>query len=154
MDITVEAGAEAQIQHLFAYCCKDPIPNNRPVISPRFGLVMRGIAPNWTDLNGKWAVPGTTYGQDILRIYDDLTKFAATYKPNNKDETAMNNPQPKTVQAIIGGTKYILDGKPINEDTLVYDGTAYLPAAVIFRLMGASAVWDSKTNTTTVTTKK
>ena len=156
---TVEAGAEAQIQHLFAYCCKDPIPNNRPVVSPRFGLVTRGIAPNWTDLNGKWAVPGTTYGQDILRIYDDLTKFAATYKPvaagktNLQGETMSEN-KTKTVQATLGGTKYILDGKPINEDTLVYGGTAYLPAAVIFRLMGASAVYDTKTNITTVTTKK
>ncbi len=32
----------------------------------------RGIAPNWTDLNGRWAVPGTTYGQGILSMYQNM----------------------------------------------------------------------------------
>jgi N-acetylmuramoyl-L-alanine amidase len=38
-------------------------------VDPRFSLVTRGSAKNWTDLNGKWAVPGTTYGQSILSVY-------------------------------------------------------------------------------------
>jgi hypothetical protein len=28
----------------------------------------RGVAPTWTGLNGRWAVPGTTYGQSILAL--------------------------------------------------------------------------------------
>jgi len=31
-----------------------------------------GTAPTWTDLNGKWAYPGKTYGQSILAIYDKV----------------------------------------------------------------------------------
>jgi hypothetical protein len=28
----------------------------------------RGVAPRWVDLNGRWAVPGTTYGQSIIAL--------------------------------------------------------------------------------------
>ena len=65
-------GVRAQIQHLKAYA--DTLPLNNPKVDPRFHLVTRGIAPNWTDLNGKWAYPGTTYGQSILSIYEILVK--------------------------------------------------------------------------------
>jgi hypothetical protein len=29
---------------------------------------LRGVAPRWIDLNGLWAVPGTTYGETIQRM--------------------------------------------------------------------------------------
>lgn len=64
-----EEGVHAQIQHLFAYASTESIPNGQPLIDPRFNLVTRGVAKTWTQLNGKWAVPGTTYGQDIISIY-------------------------------------------------------------------------------------
>ena len=38
-------------------------------MDPRFVLVTRGIAPQWTDLNGRWAVPGAGYGESILLDY-------------------------------------------------------------------------------------
>ena len=62
-------GIEAQIQHLYAYCCKKPLPAGRDIIDPRFTLVKRGIAPTWQDLNGRWAVPGVGYGESILNDY-------------------------------------------------------------------------------------
>jgi len=62
-------GVEAQIQHLYAYCCTDPLPEGRDIVDPRFTLVSRGIAPNWQDLNGRWAVPGVGYGESILNDY-------------------------------------------------------------------------------------
>ena len=62
-------GVEAHIQHLYAYCCKEPLPARRSTIDPRFALVSRGIAPNWQDLNGRWAVPGNGYGQSIFENY-------------------------------------------------------------------------------------
>lgn len=43
-------------------------PLDNTCVDPRFNLVARGIAPNLEDLNGRWAVPGTTYGQDILSM--------------------------------------------------------------------------------------
>ena len=62
-------GVEAHIQHLYAYCCTDPLPASCTIVDPRFQLVRRGIAPNWQDLNGRWAVPGHGYGQSIFEDY-------------------------------------------------------------------------------------
>ena len=72
---TPRAGVIAHIQHLYAYSSTAPLPTGETLIDPRFNLVTRGSAKTWFDLNGKWAVPGTTYGQDILRIYNNLLSF-------------------------------------------------------------------------------
>lgn len=66
---TPKEGVHAHIQHLYSYASTDPIPSGYPKIDPRFDLVTRGSATTWTQLNGKWAVPGTTYGQSILSIF-------------------------------------------------------------------------------------
>lgn len=65
-------GVLAQLQHLYAYATTKPLPNQYPLVDPRFQLVDRGSAPTWTALNGKWAVPGTTYGQSILSLYEKM----------------------------------------------------------------------------------
>ncbi|NHC40791.1 glucosaminidase domain-containing protein [Bacillus sp. MM2020_1] len=65
-------GVLAQLQHLYAYATTKPLPNQYPLVDPRFQLVDRGSAPTWTALNGKWAVPGTTYGQMILNLYEKM----------------------------------------------------------------------------------
>lgn len=51
-----------------------------------------------------------------------------------------------------GTTRYIVDGKPFPRQGLLHNGELFLPAAEIFRAMGATAVWDRNTDTTTVTT--
>jgi flagellum-specific peptidoglycan hydrolase FlgJ len=66
---TPEEGVLAHLQHLYAYAATAPLPNSYPLVDPRFHLVNRGSATTWTALNGKWAVPGTTYGQSILNLY-------------------------------------------------------------------------------------
>lgn len=65
-----QIGVRAQIQHLKAYATDDTL--NKPCVDQRFHLVSRGSAPTWTDLNGKWAYPGTTYGQAILKLFDKV----------------------------------------------------------------------------------
>lgn len=67
---TPEEGVHAHIQHLYAYASTKPIPSGLEKVDPRFDLVTRGIAPTWIGLNGRWAVPGNTYGQLILEIYE------------------------------------------------------------------------------------
>jgi len=78
-------GVEAQIQHLYAYACKEPLPPGKVLVDPRFVKPTRGIAPLWIDLGGRWAFPGydrkkyesideavancDTYGHSILRDY-------------------------------------------------------------------------------------
>lgn len=65
---SVEEGVEAQLQHLYAYACKSPIPAGRTLYDPRFRYVTRGCAPRWVDLNNKWCT-GSDYGEKILSIY-------------------------------------------------------------------------------------
>ena len=69
---SVREGLRAQTQHLKAYACEDSLVN--ACVDPRFSLVKRGIAPCTEDLNGKWAVPGTGYGQNISRIAGTVIK--------------------------------------------------------------------------------
>ncbi|ANX12794.1 sporulation protein [Fictibacillus arsenicus] len=66
---TPEEGVLAHIQHLYAYSSTEPLPPQYPLVDPRFGLVQRGSATAWNQLNGKWAVPGTNYSNMILEIY-------------------------------------------------------------------------------------
>lgn len=63
---TPREGVLAHLQHLFAYASEDALPDEYPLVNPRFDLVTRRSAKTWTDLNGKWAVPGDNYGQSIL----------------------------------------------------------------------------------------
>lgn len=97
---TIEDGVTAQLQHLFAYGCKEILPGDETIIDPRFSLVTRGIAPYWQQLAGRWACPGydsakyatpaeamvaeNTYGQKILNIYGRLMDTTATEEDINK----------------------------------------------------------------------
>jgi hypothetical protein len=67
-------GIRAQIQHLKAYATKEPFKNS--IVDPRYAALVDagyiGTAPLWTDLNGKWAYPGKTYGQSILALFDKV----------------------------------------------------------------------------------
>lgn len=72
---TPREGVLAHIQHLYAYATKAKLPDGQVLVDPRFNLVARGSAPVWILLNGKWAVPGTTYGQQILSIYEKMIDY-------------------------------------------------------------------------------
>ncbi|MED1619907.1 N-acetylmuramoyl-L-alanine amidase, partial [Aneurinibacillus migulanus] len=56
---------------------KGELPEDEPLVDPRFNYVTRGIAPNWQNLNGKWAVPGKGYGEEILKIYSKVLSTPA-----------------------------------------------------------------------------
>ncbi|WP_229683198.1 glucosaminidase domain-containing protein [Virgibacillus oceani] len=71
---TPEEGVRAHMQHLFAYASTNPLPADYPKIDPRFDLVTRGSATEWIGLNGKWAVPGSNYGQSILNLYERMVE--------------------------------------------------------------------------------
>jgi N-acetylmuramoyl-L-alanine amidase len=73
---TPREGVLAHLQHLYAYASTKQLPDEYPLVDPRFDLVARGSAPTWVGLNGKWAVPGTTYGQSILSMYERMIKVA------------------------------------------------------------------------------
>lgn len=71
---TVREGVTAMIQHLYAYSCRDPLPEGETLADPRFGYVTRGIAPSWESLSGRWAM-NKSYGRSILGIYDRMISY-------------------------------------------------------------------------------
>lgn len=119
---TPEEGVRAHIQHLKAYGSTLPLATE--IADPRFHLVKRGIATYWTDLNGKWAVPGKGYGERVQSIYDSIGKVTLTI-PNTILPTGHSLPAGKLT---------------IKKDTdmLAPDGTFYktLKNGSTFRVFG------------------
>ena len=67
-------GVRAHIQHLLAYAStRRPA---EPVVDPRYDLVRANYGMdtigNWAGLNGRWAVPGYSYGQSILQLFNNI----------------------------------------------------------------------------------
>lgn len=67
---SLEEGVRAHIQHLKAYANTEPLSTS--LVDSRFNLVRRGSAPNFEDLNGRWAVPGEGYGESIINIWRQI----------------------------------------------------------------------------------
>ncbi|HYF93754.1 MAG TPA: N-acetylmuramoyl-L-alanine amidase [Symbiobacteriaceae bacterium] len=78
---TPEEGVLAHLQHLYAYAATAPLPAGMPRVDTRFDLVRRGSAPFLGDLNGRWAVPGDTYGQSIDRLLGEIIMEPAAALP-------------------------------------------------------------------------
>ena len=75
---TPATGIEAQLQHLYAYVTTQDLPLGVDQLSPRYAMVKKGIAPNWEDLGGKWAVPGYPRGEPYY--YENMPDpFAAAF---------------------------------------------------------------------------
>ena len=66
-----QIGVRAHIQHLLAYSStRKP---TLPLVDPRYNIVRKAYGNRtlgtWQDLNGRWAVPGNYYGQEILSMF-------------------------------------------------------------------------------------
>lgn len=116
---TIEDGVTAQLQHLFAYGCKDALASGEKVLDPRFSLVTRGVATYWQQLAGRWACPGydkakydtpqkameagNTYGQKILTLCksieatavtdEDIRKYYPTEAPTEPSQPDVEKPE-------------------------------------------------------------
>ena len=66
-------GVRAHIQHLKAYGNTEPLVQE--VVDPRFRFVRRGVAPNVTDLSGRWDAD-PEYGAKIMAILRRLYESA------------------------------------------------------------------------------
>lgn len=64
-----QVGAEAHAQHLRAYAGY-PVEEEDPerlIVDPRYPLVVgKHRCESFEDLSGKWAIPGKTYGEEIV----------------------------------------------------------------------------------------
>jgi hypothetical protein len=68
--LTAESGVVAHVAHMVAYVyASSPVPWADATTDPRFDLVNPpGAASVLADLNGRWAIPGITYGESIEAI--------------------------------------------------------------------------------------
>lgn len=68
-----QVGCRAHIQHLLAYTSTRP--PKVAIVDPRYTLLKNnrkdvfGKITHWVELNGIWAVPGKTYAQDIIKLW-------------------------------------------------------------------------------------
>ena len=73
---TPQMGVRAHIQHLVAYATKRQPQAN--LVDPRFSVVREKYGSRtlsrWVDLNGRWAVPGNTYGQSIMSMFRSILR--------------------------------------------------------------------------------
>lgn len=131
---TIENGVRAQLQHLYAYGCKDALPKEESkIVDPRFKYVTRGIAVYWEQLAGRWAVPGydgsdpaaamakgLTYGQKIDNIYEGLMKTKVTKAEIKKYfvdvDTSAEAPVEKPIEKPVESE---IQKEPISEETKV-----------------------------------
>lgn len=131
---TIENGVRAQLQHLYAYGCKDALPKEESkIVDPRFKYVTRGIAVYWEQLAGRWAVPGydgsdpaaamakgLTYGQKIDNIYEGLMKTKVTKAEIKKYfvdiDTSAEAPVEKPIEKPVESE---IQEEPISEETKV-----------------------------------
>ena len=69
-----QMGVRAHIQHLLAYS-STRLPSTE-IVDPRYKIVRKVYGSKtlnkWYDLNGRWAVPGKGYGQEILSMFRDI----------------------------------------------------------------------------------
>ena len=71
-----QIGVRAHIQHLLAYSStRKPTTT---IVDPRYTLVRKAYGSRtlgqWYDLNGRWAVPGNHYGQEILSMFNAILR--------------------------------------------------------------------------------
>ena len=130
---TIENGVRAQLRHLYAYGCKDALPEGETtIVDPRFKYVTRGIATYWEQLAGRWAVPGfdgndaeaavkngTTYGQKIDKIYEgikatkvtdsDIKKYFLDTEVDVDDDTVIDDDTKEKVNFIFDFIKKLIE---------------------------------------------
>jgi hypothetical protein len=66
-------GVRAQIQHLKAYGCEEPLLGE--LVNPRFRFVRRGISPTYEGLAGTWAAD-RQYAVKIKALLERLYDFS------------------------------------------------------------------------------
>jgi hypothetical protein len=101
-------GVRAHMQHLRNYADPNSDPGNlgypfepRPKYDEAAyeSFPFKGDAPRWIDLNGKWAVPGTGYGQRILEIYNGMRGHSRLGSASTSTPIMTTKPGPTVLTA-------------------------------------------------------
>ncbi len=124
---TIEIGVEAQLQHLWAYCCTDDLPSWATLYDERFKWVSRGVAPNWEDYgSGIWAA-GAGYGDNIMTMYNNLIAFSQPSLTASPTSISLTGAQGETVSKTVTVTGKFLSSSinvnPSNPAFIVTKGS-------------------------------
>lgn len=94
---SVAAGVQAHVAHLLVYAVGDgPWVRADPRADKVQAAGWFGAAETWRGLNGKWAYPGTSYGQKIAELAADLIDFANNGSWNVNEPQVIRRVLPKT----------------------------------------------------------
>lgn len=55
----------------------------------------------------------------------------------------------QSINVILNGVEVQVDGEKINSDSILYDGTTYLPMRIIIEAVGKDIEWNQETLTAT-----
>lgn len=105
---TVVDGVTAQIQHLYCYASKDPIPQGEKLLDPRFFSFIRGTAIHWEDLSNRWAM-NDKYGEHILSLYSQLLEVVPVKEEEPEPEV---KPEP-TPEPEVEPTPPVVEETPV-----------------------------------------
>lgn len=64
-------GVTAQMQHLYAYASKHPLPSGERKVDKRFELVSRGSSTTWEELSGRLGFQSPIWRPDIGPLQSD-----------------------------------------------------------------------------------
>ncbi len=59
----------------------------------------------------------------------------------------------QTIQAIFGRVKLVVNSKPVEQETLLYNGTTYIPLRAAAEVLDKDVAWDADTNTAHINDK-
>lgn len=75
-----EASVAVHMQLLYMMAADMPVPSELDTADRRAGILersgLRGSVRCWEDLNGKWAIGGKRYGQDIVSMWRAVTEWS------------------------------------------------------------------------------
>ncbi len=114
-------GVSAQLQHLWAYATKNPLPSGWTLVDPRFTYVPRGTAPTWEQFGGGVWASASNYGSSILSLYNEMVKTPAgdaslTVNPSTVTLSAQQGATPPSVNVNVKG-EYLSDPITFNSAT-------------------------------------
>ena len=140
-----QVGARAHIQHLLAYT-STRLPKI-PIVDPRYTLLKNnrkdvfGKITRWVELNGVWAVPGTTYGQDIIKLWQQAQMPDGSVESLNAANRNLKLNAPTADMFVYRGLVYFARGEAgsLND---YYNAIDDFESAVILKPDSADALYN------------
>lgn len=97
--------------------------------------------------------------------YDDLTKTAHINTVETGESNIQNaagavmsdesvSPTYQKIDVVFGEIKLVVDGVPLDKETLLYNGTTYIPLRAAAEVLGKKVTYDAETKTAYIETEK